>query len=141
MALPATTGISEAEIGAIRAREEKEIERRREVYFRRRARPDPKGRDANVVDDGLATGATAVAAIHALKRRGAARVILAVPLAPADGVARMQREADLVVCLERPEPFWGIGLWYRDFHQLTDAEVIAALDAAADRAAVSGVNP
>jgi predicted phosphoribosyltransferase len=141
----AATGVTPKEIDEIRAREEKEIERRRAVFLKGRARPDPKGRDAIVVDDGLATGATALAAIHALKRRGAARVILAVPLAPSDAVVRLAREADEVICLEKPEPFWGIGAWYGDFHQLDDAEVTAALDAAAaareqagDRAAAAG---
>jgi predicted phosphoribosyltransferase len=127
----AVTGVTGAELDAIRAREEREIERRRAVYLKGRARPDPKGRDAIVIDDGLATGATAIAAIHALKRRGAARVILAVPVAPPDTIARIAREADAVICLEQPEPFWGIGAWYGDFHQLGDAEVTAALDAAA----------
>jgi predicted phosphoribosyltransferase len=129
----AETGVAEEQIAAIRKREEKEIERRRAAYFKNRPRPDPRGRDAIVIDDGLATGATALAAIRALNRRGAARVILAVPVAPTDAIARMAQAADLVVCLEQPEPFYSIGLWYADFHQLTDAEVIAELDDAAAR--------
>src|SRR5690606_18182563 len=107
----AATGVTAAQLDSIRAREEKEIERRRAVYWKGRRRRDPRGRDAIVIDDGLATGATAIAAIHALKRRGAARVILAVPVAPPETIARMTREADIVVCLEQPEPFWGIGAW------------------------------
>ncbi len=131
----AMSGVTSEQLEAIRAREEREIERRREVYLKGRARPDPEGRDAIVIDDGLATGATAIAAIRALKRRGAARVLLAVPLAPPETVARIAGEADEAIVLEQPEPFWGIGAWYGDFHQLGDAEVTAALDAAAARLA------
>ncbi|WP_233245684.1 phosphoribosyltransferase family protein [Marinicauda salina] len=127
-------GISRAEIDRVREREEVEIERRRKLYFRDRKRPDVKGRDAIVVDDGLATGATALAAIRALKRRGAARVVLAVPVAPPDTVERLAGEADAVICLEQPEPFFAIGGWYADFRQLSDGDVVDILDAAAKRA-------
>lgn len=129
----AMTGADEAYIARVRDQELVEIERRRKAYFGTRERADPAGRDALVVDDGLATGATALAAVRALKRRGAARVILAVPVAPTDAVERLGREADSVVCLLEPPYFQAVGAWYADFHQLEDEEVVEALEAAARR--------
>jgi predicted phosphoribosyltransferase/pimeloyl-ACP methyl ester carboxylesterase len=104
-----------------------EIERRRALYFRGRRRISAAGRTAIVVDDGLATGATAKAALRALKRQGAAKVILAVPVAPADTLEAMRAEADVVVCLEMLSPFFGVGGFYGDFHQLTDDEILNLL--------------
>jgi len=130
----AATGASEAYIAAARDRELAEIERRRQLYLSGRPRPDPRGRVAVVVDDGLATGATARAALHALRRRGPSRLILAVPVAPPDTVDALRAEADEVICLHEAEIFSGIGGFYRDFHQLGDAEVISLLDAAMRRA-------
>jgi len=135
------TGASKEYIATVRDRELAEIERRREIYLGGRERPDPAGRDVIVIDDGIATGATATAAIRALKRRGAARVILAAPVAPSDSVREMRREADEVICLEQPEYFQSIGQWYGDFHQLEDDEVTRLLDAAARRTAGAAKNP
>ena len=104
-----------------------EIERRRAVYEKGRPHVSPAGRTAIVVDDGLATGATAKAALLALRRRGAARVVLAVPVAPIETLREMRRETDDVVCLEPAEHFRGVGAFYSDFRQLTDADVLAAL--------------
>lgn len=136
--LLAMTGADAAYVEAVGKRELAEIERRRQVYLGDRPRPDPKGRDAIVIDDGLATGATALVAVRALKKRGAARVILAVPVGPPDAVARLGREADQVVCLEEPRNFQAISQWYLDFHQLEDDEVIRLLEAAARRMAEGG---
>lgn len=110
-----------------RARELAEIERRRKLYFGSRSRPDPRGKTAIVVDDGLATGSTALAAIRALRDQGVARVILAVPVAPADTAAGMRREVDELVVLAEPEVFRGVGSFYEDFHQLDDREVLSLL--------------
>lgn len=131
----ATAFASDEYIASAKAAALREIERRRITYLRGRAAVDPSGRDAIVVDDGMATGATALVAVHALKRRGAQRVIVATPVAPPDAVARLAAEADRVVCLAQPEWFSGISAFYRDFHQLEDAEVVDLLDRAAARPA------
>lgn len=107
-----------------------EIERRRKIYLGGLARIDPKGKTAIVVDDGLATGATAKAAVRALKAEGAAKVVLAIPVAPADAVRALAQEADQVICLSTPAEFYGVGQFYRDFHQLSDAETVALLQRA-----------
>jgi predicted phosphoribosyltransferase len=125
----AATGASEAFIAAARRRELAEIERRRARYLAGRQPVDPTGRAAVVVDDGIATGATARVALHAMRRRGAAKLVLAVPVAPAETLVALRGEVDEIVCLFVPAPFFGIGAFYRDFHQLTDAEVIGLLAA------------
>ena len=121
------THASAAFLERAKAAELDEIERRRARYLGGHARIDPKGRIAILVDDGLATGATAKAALAALTRQGAARTVLAVPVAPADTIAEMRGEADEVVVLSAPHPFSGVGAFYRDFHQLTDDETIRLL--------------
>jgi len=80
-----------------------------------------------VVDDGVATGATTMAALRALRKRNPARLILAVPVGPPETIARLEAEADQVVCLDTPEPFWAVGRFYTIFDQTTDAEVLALL--------------
>ncbi len=127
------TGATQEYIDDACARELAEIERRRARYLANRPRPDPKGRTVIVVDDGIATGATAIAALRALKKRGAARRIVAVPVSPPDTVERLEKEADEVICLMQPLEFWGISGFYLDFHQLEDEEVTRALEAAAAR--------
>jgi putative phosphoribosyl transferase len=119
-----------------------EIERRRELYQHGRAPLPVTGATVIVIDDGIATGTTVRAALRALRRRGAAHVVLAVPVAPHDTLMALTREVDRIVCLAEPEPFRAIGLHYRDFHQVSDAEVIAALDEAHAAQAGSGApNP
>lgn len=121
------TGATPKYLACEKAKELIEIERRRRLYFGHRARPDPRGKTAIIVDDGLATGATARAAIQGLRAQGAARVILAVPVAPPDTAAAMREEVDELVCLTEPTPFWGVGRFYADFHQLDDQEVLDLL--------------
>ncbi|MCZ8149851.1 MAG: phosphoribosyltransferase family protein [Roseomonas sp.] len=128
-AIVAATGATDDFIAAARQRELVEIERRRLRYLAGRSPIDPAGRDVVVVDDGIATGATARAALHALRRRGAARLVLATPVAPAETPRALRAEADEIICLLEPSPFYGVGLFYRDFHQLTDDEVIGLLAA------------
>ncbi|WP_062011857.1 phosphoribosyltransferase [Aureimonas sp. AU4] len=105
----------------------RELERRRALYLRGGRPVDPAGHTAIVVDDGIATGATATAAIGALRRKGAARICVAVPVAPAEVVRTLERTADDVVCLRIVEDFRGVGSYYDDFHQLTDREVLERL--------------
>lgn len=104
-----------------------EIERRRSLYLGSRRRERLEGRTLIIVDDGIATGATMRAAIAALKRKQPMRLIIAVPVAAPDVMDALRREVDDVVCLATPEPFYAVGEHYRDFHQISDAEVIAAL--------------
>jgi len=124
-------GLSPAEIAAVRASEEAELLRRQAIYLAGRERPEPQGRPAILVDDGLATGASARAALRSLRRRGASPVILAVPVAPQESIAAIAGECDRVIAAEIHDIPCGIGGCYEDFHQLEDAEVLALLDAAA----------
>ncbi len=124
------TGVGRAYIDAETPAELREIERRRAAYLRGRAPLPVTGCTVIVVDDGMATGTTMRAALQALRRRAPAHLVLAVPVAPPDTVHALEREVDRLVCLEQPSPFFAIGAHYRDFHQVSDAEVVAALDAA-----------
>ncbi len=121
------SGADAAFLARARRRELAEIERRRALYLEGRPRIDPAGCTAIVVDDGLATGATAKAALAAIKRQGAARTILAVPVAPEEALAEMRGHADEIVCLRPATRFHGVGAFYADFHQLTDEETIGLL--------------
>ncbi len=114
-----------------RAKEELvEIERRRQVYLSGRPRVPLNGRTLIIVDDGIATGASIRAAIAALKRRNPLKLILAVPVAPADTIEKLRAEVDDVVCLQMPEPFYAIGMHYDDFHQVPDDEVVRLMNEA-----------
>ncbi len=104
-----------------------EIERRRRIYMAGREPLEVAGRCVILVDDGLATGTTARAALQALRRRRPSRLVLAVPVAPADTISALRPLVDELVCLATPEPFRAIGLHYDDFHQLDDEEVLALL--------------
>ncbi len=121
------SGADDAFIERARARELAEMERRRALYLGDRARVDPAGRTAVLVDDGLATGATMKAAITAVRKQGAARIVVAVPVAPEDTVGEIAGLADDVVCLNPSQAFRGVGGFYTDFHQLTDEETIGLL--------------
>jgi putative phosphoribosyl transferase len=116
-------------------RELAEIERRRQAYLGGRPRVPLEGRTLIVVDDGIATGASMRAALKALRRRGPAALILAVPVAPADTVEALRAEVDQLICLATPEPFYAIGLHYLDFRQLSDQEVVSSLAAIESKAA------
>jgi putative phosphoribosyl transferase len=129
-AVVAMAGVTRDDIDQQAKRELAEIERRRELYLKGRPRIPLAGRTLIVVDDGVATGASVRAALTALRRRNPMKVILAIPVAPIETVETLQAEVDEVVCLATPDPFYAIGLHYRDFHQVPDDEVVRLLDAA-----------
>ena len=104
------------------------IEARRKLWVAGRERVPVRGRTAIIVDDGIATGATVRASLHALKRQGSKRTVVATPVAPMQAVEALRQEADDVVCLETPEYFGAIGFFYLDFSQVSDAEVSRLLD-------------
>ncbi len=129
----AALGVDDAHIQQEKARQMAEIKRRTGLFRRARERVPLTGKTVIITDDGVATGATMRAGVIAARRRGAARVVVAVPVAPPDTAAALRTVADTVVCLATPEPFYGIGAFYADFHQIPDEEVLAALAAAASR--------
>ena len=122
-------GWSKAGVDAAAQPHLQEIERRRSLYLPGRAPIPAEGRTAILVDDGIATGASMRAAIEAVRRRQPRHIVVAVPVAAADTVRDLRREVDDVVCLAAPERFGAVGHFYRDFHQLDDAEVIGCLKA------------
>lgn len=99
------------------------LDRRLERYRETAPALDPLGRTVVVVDDGLATGSTALAAIGVLRERGPSRVWLAVPVAPPDVMPAIEKAADRVIVLDQPKRFIAVGVWYRDFSQTSDSEV------------------
>jgi predicted phosphoribosyltransferase len=127
-------GLDAGAIDAVAAREGRELERRLHRYRGDRPPAAVGGRTVILVDDGLATGDTARAAILALRARGAARVVLAVPVAPPETVGALAEVADRVVAIQQPTFFMAIGEFYRDFSQTTDADVAEILGARPPRA-------
>jgi putative phosphoribosyl transferase len=111
-----------------RAREElREVRRRAEEYRGGREMPDLSGKTVILVDDGLATGLTMMAAVHMARNKGAEKVVVAVPVSPPETVAKLRRHADEVICLETPTNFYAIGQFYDRFDQLTDDETNSIL--------------
>ena len=109
------------------ARQLSEIERCRRVYLGDKPPPALGGRTIIIVDDGIATGSTARAALRAVRKAGSRRIVLAVPLAPEDTIEQLRAELDDMVCLSSPSPFIAVGAHYGEFPQLADADVIALL--------------
>ena len=120
-------GVSERKFDAVCKEELGEIERRRKRYLGDRARTEVKGEVVIVVDDGIATGATTLAAVRAIRERKPKELVLAVPVAPLDTIEKLRAEVDDIVCLETPGDLGAIGYFYRDFHQVSDDGVISTL--------------
>lgn len=121
------SGVGEAEFDRVLAKETAELQRRRERYLKGRAHRNMKGRTVVVVDDGLATGMTMLAAVTAVRAQSPAEIVVAVPVAASDSLERVREVADRVVCVEATSDLGSIGQYYRSFGQLEDAEVIATL--------------
>src|SRR5207248_8932499 len=124
-------GIPEAEIDAVAAEEQRELERREREYRGNRPAPGVRDRTVILVDDGLATGSTMRAAVAALRQQHPSRIVVAVPVGAPETCAEFQDEADESVCARMPEPFFAVGRWYADFSQTTDEEVRDLLEQAA----------
>jgi putative phosphoribosyl transferase len=124
--------IPEDVINEVTSQEQAELARREQAYRGSRPAPDVHGRTVILVDDGLATGSTMHAAIAGLRQQGPAQIIVAVPVGARETCAQFQGEADDVICARTPQPFYAVGIWYRDFSQTTDAEVRDLLRQAAD---------
>ncbi|MFF8032030.1 phosphoribosyltransferase [Streptomyces sp. NPDC016626] len=120
-------GLGEADLAPVVERERTELRRREQLYRQGRDAPEVRGRTVVVVDDGLATGSTARAALRALRSRAPGRLVLAAPVCSPEGAALMRSEADEVVCLHEPAAFMAVGQWYEEFDQLTDEDVLEAL--------------
>jgi putative phosphoribosyl transferase len=119
--------IRDSDVERVSADERLELDRRARAFRGDRELKPVEGRIAILIDDGLATGSTMEAAVQAVRQRSPARVIVAVPVAAPETVERMQHIADEVVCVATPDPFQAVGLWYDDFAQMTDEEVLAML--------------
>jgi putative phosphoribosyl transferase len=122
-----SAALSGSDIGAIVRREEAKLVRRARRYRKGRPRLDLQGRRAIIVDDGIATGSTARAACRVARAHGAARVVLAVPVAPKATVLALQDECDDIFSVASPESFYAVGEWYDDFSPTSDAEVVELL--------------
>jgi len=118
-------------IAAVAVQEQRELERREHAYRGNRPDPEVRGRTVLLVDDGLATGATMRAAAAAIRAQKPRRLVVAVPVAARETCDEFRDEVDEVVCAITPEPFYAVGVWYRDFSQTTDEEVHELLERAA----------
>jgi predicted phosphoribosyltransferase len=119
----AMTGMSDRQIEAVAQDQQRELMRREREYREGRPFPDVRGKVVVLVDDGLATGATMLAAVRAVRKLGPAKVVVAVPVAARETCDFFARELDEIHCLYSPEPFQAVGAWYDDFSQTTDEEV------------------
>lgn len=122
--------ISEADVDRVAAEEEKELDRQQRAYRGDAPFPDLAGRTVIVVDDGLATGSTMRAAVRAIRQHNARKIVIAAPVAAADTIRSLASEADQIVCVNAPDTFHAVSLWYQTFSQTSDEEVRRLLEAA-----------
>jgi len=123
----AQAGADQAYLASEKAEQLELLRRRRAQYTPARPPADPRGRVAIVVDDGIATGASMIAALHAVRAREPARLVCAVPVAPAESLEQIRPYADEVLCLETPADFYAVGQFYRHFAQVEDEAVVKLL--------------
>jgi putative phosphoribosyl transferase len=122
-----TVGLSPIEMHQTLSQAQQEMARRERLYHGERPRLNVQGKTVILVDDGIATGSSMRAAIAALRQMQAARVVVAVPVAPLTTCQRLHRDADEVACVHAPENFYAVGAFYEDFSQVTDSEVVELL--------------
>lgn len=132
LSLVSVLGISEQDVQQAVAAARREVEARARLYRGRRPPPNLERKTVILVDDGIATGCSILAAIVAVRRRNAARVVVAVPVAPASGCSAIQMEADELISVARPEMFLAVSRWYEDFIQISDGEVCRFLGRRSD---------
>jgi putative phosphoribosyl transferase len=123
----AMLGLTDEDVARLGKNELPELKRRRKLYGGDRPPVPISGMAVIVVDDGIATGATMRAALRLIRKQGAKKIILAVPVAPVEVISEMEQEADIVVCLSTPSNFYAVGAYYANFNQIADDEVIATL--------------
>jgi putative phosphoribosyl transferase len=123
-------GITEEIINAVASREQKELERRERAYRGARPAPEVRGQTVILIDDGLATGATMLAATKALRQQEPGEIVVAVPVAAPETCEKFRPEVDHIVCAVTPEPFYAVSRWYEDFSETTDDEVRDLLERA-----------
>jgi putative phosphoribosyl transferase len=126
-------GLEDKDVAAVTARERAEVERRERLYRGGRPPLDLRERTAILVDDGLATGSTMLAAVAFARKRQAKRVVMAVPVASVQACEKLRAKVDECVCLATPDPFYAVGEWYWTFLATQDAEVIQLLNESAER--------
>jgi len=119
--------ISDAELEREKQRQIEELDRRRALYLGDRGRLSVEGKTAIVIDDGIATGATARVALRALRKSRPAKLVLAVPVAPVETLKSLGDEVDELLCLQSPEPYYAVGYFYRDFDPVSDQDVASLL--------------
>ena len=123
----AELGISRDTVAGVLTRERDELERREKAYRDGRPRPTLTGKTVVLVDDGIATGSSMLAAVSAIRRQRPARIVVAIPVAPSESLADLTSAVDEVVCWATPDPFYAVGAAYANFSQVTDDEVSALL--------------
>ena len=123
-------GLSDVQVAAVIRAEQEELKRREKIYRGNRPPLEVRGRTVILIDDGIATGSSILAAIHALRRMQPEGIVVGTPVGPPDTVIRLQREVNELVCVEMPESFYGVGQFYVDFSQVSDQEVNELLDRA-----------